>query len=144
MTGKTDPSIIDNKITPDVTIPIGSKHRKSCRLDWAESRWTRWIHVILWTWLNPILNIGYKRPLVEEDLTDISPKDECHRSLKRLEAVWEANEHTSQSINTWKMIAKAFWKECLLAGLIQFPYMCTAIAQPLFLKEIVLTINIPA
>jgi ATP-binding cassette subfamily C (CFTR/MRP) protein 4 len=146
MTKKIDLSTINNKIgstksIPDVSIPIPSNYRKTCGLDWAESHWIRWIYVIFWSWLNPILNIGYTRQLTENDLTDISPKDECDRLLKKLETVWENNENKSQSINTWKMITKAFWKECLIAGLILFPYMGASIAQPLLLKEIVLTIN---
>ncbi|CAF5042580.1 unnamed protein product, partial [Rotaria sp. Silwood1] len=64
---------------------MSSSHRKPCRLDWAESSWTRWIYVIFWWWLNPILNIGSKRKLIEDDLFDVSPNDECSQLLKKLE-----------------------------------------------------------
>ena len=51
---------------------IPCSYRKACGLDWAESSWRRWIYVALWSWLNPILNLGYKRQLTEDDLFDLS------------------------------------------------------------------------
>ncbi|CAF4956799.1 unnamed protein product, partial [Rotaria sp. Silwood1] len=82
-------SKVNNKTTTvdnnDCSVIISSSHRKPCRLDWAESSWTRWIYVIFWWWLNPILNIGSKRKLTEDDLFDVSPNDECSQLLKKLE-----------------------------------------------------------
>ncbi|CAF2902537.1 unnamed protein product [Rotaria sp. Silwood2] len=126
------------------SIPIFSSHRNVSGLDWAESSWIRWIHVAFWSWLNPILNIGYKRQLTENDLFELSSNDECGQLLKKLETVWEQNENKYEYINIWKLIAKTFWKECLIAGLILFPYIATQIAQPLFLKYIVRSINDPS
>jgi ATP-binding cassette subfamily C (CFTR/MRP) protein 4 len=125
---------IDNN---GISVTISSNHRKPCGLDWAESSWIRWIYVIFWSWLNPILNIGYKRKLTEDDLFDVSPKDECSRLLNKLDVVWK----TYEDINTWKIILKTFWKEFLTIYLIIFPYLGLKIAQPLLIKEIVLNIN---
>ncbi len=71
---------VNNKLalTTDInqiSIPISSSYRKACCLDQAESSWIRWIYVAFWSWLNPILNIGYKRQLTEDDLFDLSPND---------------------------------------------------------------------
>ncbi|CAF0967306.1 unnamed protein product [Rotaria sordida] len=129
---------IDNN---EIAIAKPSSHRKACGLDWAQSTWKRWIYVAFWWWLNPILNIGYQRDLTEDDLFDLSPNDECGHLLKKLETVWEKYENKYEHINTWKIIIKAFWKESLISGLILFPYFGVKIAQPFFLKGIVLYIN---
>jgi ATP-binding cassette subfamily C (CFTR/MRP) protein 4 len=135
---KTTTTTTDNN---GISIGISSSHRSPCGLDWAESSWKRWIYVAFWWWLNPILNIGYKRKLTEDDLFDLSPNDECGRSLKKLETVWEKYENNYEYINTWKIIAKAFWKDALIINLILFPYLGLKISQPLFIREIVVNIN---
>ncbi|CAF4338769.1 unnamed protein product, partial [Adineta steineri] len=102
-----------------MTVKNSSDHRKPNALDWAESSWLRWIHVAFWTWINPILTIGHKQQLTEDDLFE------------------EKNIH----MDTWKVLIKTFWKNWLFSGLILLPYIAAKIAQPLFLKEIILTIN---
>ncbi|CAF1158273.1 unnamed protein product [Rotaria sordida] len=61
-----------------------SKQRQSCRLDWAESSWTRWIQIPLMLWITPILSLGNKRMLVEDDLSDLSVNDKCSLLLNRV------------------------------------------------------------
>ncbi|CAF4078806.1 unnamed protein product, partial [Adineta steineri] len=120
-----------------MTVKNSSDQRKPNALDWAESSWLRWIHVALWTWINPILTIGHKQQLTEDDLFEVSSNDECNHLLNRLETIWEKNIH----MDTWKVLIKTFWKNWLFSGLILLPYIAAKIAQPLFLKEIILTIN---
>ena len=132
------------KDNTDTSIPISTNRRKPCALDWAESSWIRWIYVAFWWWLNPILDTGYKRPLTEEDLFDVSPNDECSQLLKKLETVCKQHESKNEAINIQKVLVKTFWKESLMAGLILIPYAGVKIAQPLFLKQIVLIINNPS
>ncbi|CAF1191642.1 unnamed protein product [Rotaria sp. Silwood1] len=137
MTDNSNLLIANNKIAPitntkGTSIQIPTSNRKACGLDWAESSWIRWIYVVFWWWLNPILNIGYKRQLTENDLFDVSSNDECSQLLNKLERVWEKNENKYEYINIWKIIVKTFWKESLIGGLILLPYIGTKIAQPLF------------
>ncbi|CAF0933395.1 unnamed protein product [Rotaria sordida] len=144
MTDNNNLSKVNNKTATDnndFSITTSSSYRKPCRLDWATSSWIRWIYVIFWWWLNPILNIGNKRKLTEDDLFDVSPTDECNQLLKKLETVWEKYENKYKHIKTWKIIAKAFWKETFITGLIFFPYLCTKLVQPLLIRGIVLNIN---
>jgi hypothetical protein len=79
-----------------ISIQIPCNNRKACGLAWAESSWIRWIYVAFWSWLNPILKIGYKRQLTEDDLFDLSPSDECSQLLKKFEIVLE---HMNININ---------------------------------------------
>ncbi|UJR17739.1 hypothetical protein I4U23_004637 [Adineta vaga] len=129
--------------TKQISIPISSNGRKSCGLDWAESSWTRWIYVIFWTWLNPILNVGYKRQLNDDDLFDVSSNDECNQLLNKFETVWNKHEQKYKEISTWKIIIETFWKPTLFAGLILIPYIAVKIAQPLLIRQLILTINDP-
>jgi hypothetical protein len=65
-----------------------------------------------------LVKSSYKRQLTENDLFDLSPKDECNQLLKKIERVWDENEHKYQYVNIWKIIIKTFWKEYLMSGLI--------------------------
>jgi ABC-type multidrug transport system fused ATPase/permease subunit len=137
---------ITNKIAPsksinEVSISIPCNNRKDCGLDWAESSWTRWIYVVSWSWINPILNISSKRQLTDDDLFNLSTKDECSHLLNRIENVWKINQNKSKYINIWTIIIKTYWKEYLIAGLISLPAISAQIAQPLFIRQIVLNIN---
>ena len=58
--------------------------RQSSRFDWAHSSIFRSLHVLFWWWLNPILSLGYKRELTDEDLDDLSMNDRCSVLLNKL------------------------------------------------------------
>src|SRR5271163_2156079 len=76
---------------------IDDHHRRhSSRLEWAESSWTRLLHVLCWWWMNPILSLGYKRQLTENDLDDTPHVDKASVLLDRL--------HSSDwsSTTTWR------------------------------------------
>lgn len=115
--------------------------RKPCGLDWAQASWTRWIHVLSWCWLNPILNKGFKQGLTDDDLFDLSPNDEGNQLLNKFESVLEEHNNDVKNFNVWKIVLKSFWKEAIIAGLILIPYLGAKIAQPLLLREIILYIS---
>ncbi|CAF4073539.1 unnamed protein product [Rotaria sordida] len=52
------------------------QHRSS-RLEWAESSSTRFLHVLCWWWIKPMLYVGYKRQLTVDDLDDIPHVDKA-------------------------------------------------------------------
>ncbi|CAF2965348.1 unnamed protein product [Rotaria sp. Silwood2] len=111
------------------------KRRESCRLDWAESSWTRWIHVLLWWWIKPILSLGNRRTLVDDDLSDISVNDKCSVLLNK------ANYDSSKWPGTWYVIRRTFMKDLLQTMLIMLAYTATRVVQPLLVREIVLYIS---
>lgn len=113
---------------------IGRK-RESCRLDWAESSWTRWMHVAFWWWIQPILSLGNRCTLVEDDLSDISPSDKCAVLLKK------ANYDDSEWPGTWHVIRRVFMKDFFQTMLIMLAYIVIRIAQPLLIRVIVLYIS---
>lgn len=109
--------------------------RHSCRLDWAESSWTRWIYVAFWWWMKPILSIGNRRTLTDDDLDDLSASDKCSFLLNKL------NIDTDKWPGTWRIIISTFGKDSLLISLNLLLYAATRIAQPLLLHEIVIYLN---
>ncbi|CAF0930494.1 unnamed protein product [Adineta ricciae] len=118
-----------------------STQRQPCRLDWAQSSPFRWLYVLFWFWLNPIFNNASKHKITDEHLFDVSPTDHCQHLINKLEIVLKTFQHSSQSINTKKIIAKTFWKETIFIGLLLFPYFAAKIAQPLLLKQIIIHIS---
>ncbi|CAF4056583.1 unnamed protein product [Rotaria sp. Silwood1] len=125
----------------EISVTKPSSHRKAYGLDWAEASWLRWIYVVFWSWVNPILNSGSKGKLTDDDLFDLSTNDECSQLLNKLETVWEKYENKHKHINIWKIIIKTYWKETVKSGLIFLPLLGVRIAQPLLLKRIVIHIN---
>ncbi|CAF1062603.1 unnamed protein product [Adineta steineri] len=105
----------------------------SSRLEWAESSWTRWLHLLCWWWISPTLSEGSKRLLTENDLDNLPNTDKSSFLLHRLES------YDWTSTSTWKIIIQEFWQEYILAGLYCLPYLISRIAQPLLLRSIVLS-----
>ena len=106
--------------------------QQSSRLEWAESSWTRLLHVLCWWWLNPVLSLAYKRQLTEYDLDDIPHVDNSLLLLDRL------HSYDWSSTTTWTIVFQEFWKDYIFACLAFVPYFTACIAQPLILRQIIL------
>lgn len=57
---------------------------------------------LIFSWLSPLLRVGYKRPLTEKDLYPLSAQDETHRIGDELERAWMNQVHGSSYV---KLIA---------------------------------------
>jgi ABC-type multidrug transport system fused ATPase/permease subunit len=109
--------------------------RQSSRLEWAESSWTRCLHLWFWWWVNPILSLGYKRPLTDNDFDDLPHDDKSSILLDRLHSYdWTRS-------TTWKIVVQEFWKEFMVIGLTYIPFIISRIVQPLILRQIILIIS---
>ncbi|CAF4035454.1 unnamed protein product [Rotaria sp. Silwood2] len=113
--------------------------RQSSRFDWAHSSILRFFHVLFWWWLNPILSLGYKRELTDEDLDDLSVNDKCSGLLNKLN-YYSDNNLWLTNTTTWHLIMRAFWKQCVFVIFLLIPYNAARVAQPLLLRQIVLYI----
>ena len=111
------------------------ERRQSSRLDWAESSWTRWIQIPLLLWVTPIVSLGNKRTLVEDDLNDLSLKDKCSVLLGRV------YQDGSKWKGTWHVFSRVFFKDFLMSILLTLPLNVARIAQPLLIRQIVLYIK---
>ncbi|CAF3802479.1 unnamed protein product [Rotaria sp. Silwood1] len=101
----------------------------SSRLEWAESSWTRFLHVLFWWWIKPMLYIGYKRQLTVDDLDGIPHVDKALVLLDRL------SSYDWSSTTTWRIVCKEFWKDyILLCWIIQpIPTLCGYALFPVFI-----------
>ena len=103
--------------------------------DWSGASWIRWLNVLCWWWVNPILSLGYKRVLTQDDLDDLPHADKCASLLNKIRnADWEKK-------TTWNIIIQVFWRQFLSTGLMFILYTATRIAQPLLLRQIALFIQ---
>jgi ABC-type bacteriocin/lantibiotic exporter with double-glycine peptidase domain len=113
--------------------------RQSSRFDWAHASPLRFLHVLFWWWLNPILSLGYERELTDKDLDDLSVKDQCATLLRQLDQHAQQH-HSSSDTTTWRLIVRAFWKQSISVVFLLIPYNAARVAQPLLLRQIVLYI----
>lgn len=113
--------------------------RQPSRFDWAHSSILRSFHVLFWWWLNPILSLGYKRDLNDEDLDDLPVNDKCFGLLNQL-SYYSDNNIWLTNTTTWRIIMRAFWKQAFFVIFLLIPYNASRVAQPLLLRQIVLYI----
>ena len=106
--------------------------RQSCRLDWAKSSYARWIQLPLYSWLTPLLSLGNKSTLVDTDLPDLSPHDQCAFSLDK------ANQFSSNWPGTWQLFRGVFLKSFRLSIFLVLPLVIAQMAQPMLIRQIVL------
>jgi ATP-binding cassette subfamily C (CFTR/MRP) protein 4 len=110
---------------------VGKQQQQSCRLDWAKSSWTRWIQILLFTWIAPILSLGNKRTLLPDDLDDLSTEDKCSVLLNRID------QYSSKWKGTWHVLMRTFYKDFIMSMVLIFPLVIARIAQPMLIRQIV-------
>ena len=85
--------------------------------------------------MTPILSLGNKRTLVQDDLDDLSIKDKCSLLFNRV------NQYGPKWKGTWHVLKRTFYKDFLLSILLVFPLIITRMAQPLLIRQLVLHIK---
>ncbi|UJR19302.1 hypothetical protein I4U23_022431 [Adineta vaga] len=132
---KTDeyqPLLNSKNNSPEQSVP---RQRQPSRLEWAESSWIRLWYIISWQWINPLLSLGYKTTLSEEDLDDLPNQEKCSVLYDMIK-----NSQTEHE-KTFIIFRRVFWKRYLLVTSLRLPIMIFVIAQPLFLYKLVLYIT---
>ncbi|CAF3667384.1 unnamed protein product [Adineta steineri] len=105
---------------------------KPSRLEWAESSWTGYLHLMCWWWMNPTLSKGYKNSLTENDLDSLPYQDKSFIGLNRLK------DYNWTTTSTWRIVVQEFWKEYMIVGVFCLPYLVSRVAQPMLVRQIVL------
>ena len=114
---------------------IAHRQRPTSRLAWAEASWTRWLYLISWRWINPLLSLGYTRTLTDDDLDDLPHAMKCSTLYEKIKDPKWSQE------TTFSIFARVFWKRCVLVASLRLPLMFVNIAQPLLLHQLVLFIQ---
>ena len=113
----------------------GNHQRPFSRLEWAESAWFRYPSILFWWWIYPIISLGYKQTLTENDLDDLPQNDQCSVSFHKL------HQSNWKQLPLIKIIFRVFGKQIVLSGLPLIPYIIVRLAQPCFIRQIVSYIN---
>ena len=113
---------------------INRQCSNSSRLEWAESSWTRWLHVLCWWWMSPVLKVGSERSLIDDNLDPLPHVDKSSILLMRI----QSQDWTT--ISTWKIVANIFWKDYIHVALLCIPYLIVRIAQPLLLRQVIINL----
>eukprot|EP01127_Copromyxa_protea_P010837 TRINITY_DN2685_c0_g1_i1.p1 TRINITY_DN2685_c0_g1~~TRINITY_DN2685_c0_g1_i1.p1 ORF type:complete len:1499 (+),score=394.02 TRINITY_DN2685_c0_g1_i1:18-4514(+) len=89
------------------------------------------------SWLNPVLETGHRRPLSISDLPALWPEDEPSNTYERFNMHWE--DEKSKEINP--SLAKAIWRmqrrTVIISGFIKIVNDVMAFASPLLLEQLV-------
>ena len=97
---------------------------------------------ITFSWLNPILETGIRRPLEANDLYSIPKSYEAEKVSKRFDDIW-----TNERKKTTPRMALALWKfvkvPFLIAGLYKIVHDVLLFAGPFFLKLLVQYVQDP-
>lgn len=122
---------------PDTTFK-----RLPCQLDICQNTISLWYKVALWTWLSHIFQTAQHKHITDSDLPELSHNDDTNELLQRFEQNYinMCKQSPNNEVATWRVLMKTFWKQWLVPVLILIPYSGARIAQPLFLKQIVLNI----
>ena len=105
-----------------VLMPSVSRHPREGKTTWTPEADANLFSRLTFTYLTPLMNLGYVQPLVPEDLPDVNPFDdsrllsdglqealkatssEDHRSGLVIKSVWEANKVPFMRAGGWKLI----------------------------------------
>uniref|UniRef100_A0A8D0VRM9 Uncharacterized protein n=1 Tax=Sus scrofa TaxID=9823 RepID=A0A8D0VRM9_PIG len=79
---------------------------------------------LLFCWLNPLLRVGYKRRLEEDDMYLVLPEDRSTRLGEELRGYWHREvsraEKDAQEPSLTKAIITCYWKSYLVLGIFTF------------------------
>ena len=136
--GKQENEPIQTKTTSYPTaFPLNEQsiNRTPSGLERLQLLWIRWMRVLFWLNLNPILTLGYEETLTNNDLEDLSYDDTSSALFKKF-LIYDWSKST-----TWCVVLRAFAKETFHVGLIVLPYVAVRLAQPLFIRAIIQQIS---
>ncbi|XVF74433.1 hypothetical protein PTKIN_Ptkin13bG0110000 [Pterospermum kingtungense] len=93
------------------------------------------------SWINPLLSLGYLRPLSLEDIPSISTEDESGLAYQKFANAWEsvAREHSSRDRSNLvlRTITKVYFKENIFIAVCAVLRTISVVALPLLLYAFV-------
>uniref|UniRef100_A0A5B7AUK1 ABC-type xenobiotic transporter n=1 Tax=Davidia involucrata TaxID=16924 RepID=A0A5B7AUK1_DAVIN len=93
------------------------------------------------SWINPLLRLGYSKPLVLEDIPALVPEDEAFLAYKEFSSAWDHLRKEACRGDTGNLViralAKVHSKEFIFVGVCAFLGTVAAVVSPLFLYAFV-------
>ncbi|KAJ0759636.1 putative ABC-type xenobiotic transporter [Helianthus annuus] len=95
---------------------------------------------LTFSWVNPLLGVGYRKPLVLEDIPCLAPIDEAAVAHEKFTKAWDSLQ-TEKTLNSANMVpkalAKVFFKEMVFSGLCILLRNIMVVVSPLLLYAFV-------
>uniref|UniRef100_A0A803L701 ABC transmembrane type-1 domain-containing protein n=1 Tax=Chenopodium quinoa TaxID=63459 RepID=A0A803L701_CHEQI len=92
---------------------------------------------LTFSWLNPLLDLGYSKPLILEDIPCLYPEDEASLAYKKFSDVWDnlTKDKSSKSKQNLviRTLAKVYLKDMLFDGTFALARTITVVVSPLLL-----------
>ncbi|KAL3720877.1 hypothetical protein ACJRO7_005650 [Eucalyptus globulus] len=96
----------------------------------------RCLSKLTFSWINPLLRLGYSKPLEFEDIPSLVSEDEADLAYQNFSRAWDVvvnDPKGSQSYLIIKTIAKVYFKENIFTGLCALFRMISVVVSPLLL-----------
>ncbi|KAM0065996.1 putative ABC-type xenobiotic transporter [Helianthus debilis subsp. tardiflorus] len=95
---------------------------------------------LTFSWVNPLLAVGYRKPLVLEDIPCLAPIDEAAVAHEKFTKAWDSLQ-TEKTLNNANMVpkalAKVYFKEMVFSGLCILLRNIMVVVSPLLLYAFV-------
>lgn len=85
-------------------------------------------HLFFW-WFNPLVTLGYKKPLVMEDVYDLAPQNTAKVTTVGFQKHWSFEKHPGI---LWPLV-KTFWSDLATAASFKFVASWLTFASPTIL-----------
>ena len=99
------------------------------------------ISKLTFSWINPILCLGYSKPLVLEDIPSLASEDEADLAYQKFSHAWECLQRERSSSSTdnlvFRALAVVYLKEMVFVGLCALLRTISVVVSPLLLYSFV-------
>lgn len=95
---------------------------------------------LTFSWISPLLKLGYSKPVTLEDIPSLDPENEANLAYQRFEREWnqlrQNNSDSTKNLVLWA-IAKVYMKENILVAIFTFLRTISVVISPLILYAFV-------
>ncbi|CAK7356835.1 unnamed protein product [Dovyalis caffra] len=126
--------------TPDKSLSeplLGEKDEKNrSKLERAS-----FLSKLTFSWISPLLGLGYSKPLDIEDIPSLVPEDEANAAYQKFSGAWDSLVREKSSNNTRNLVLRAVtkvhFKENIFVGICAFLRTTAVVSLPLLLYAFV-------
>ncbi|KAK9069721.1 hypothetical protein SSX86_010115 [Deinandra increscens subsp. villosa] len=98
------------------------------------------LSTLMFSWVNPLLAVGYRKPLVLEDIPCLASRDQAAVAHEKFTKAWDLLQ-TEKTLNNTNMVlkalAKVYFKDMVLSGLCVLLRNVLVVISPLLLYAFV-------
>lgn len=92
---------------------------------------------LTYSWMTPLMKVGYKHYLTEEDLWGLSTSDRVANTGGKFDRTWQQDTKNKGKPNLWIVLTKAYGGPYLLAALFKIISDCANFTQPQLLRYLI-------